>query len=215
MPLRPMTDPERATAEFHIDLLVEHAQEKACAVHFGQWWRIFPDRIETGKDTPPIALAPGAPLSLRLRYTPGQVAAEVNGVPAGSYSVDQKMADTRAILVGNAALASDNGGTYHLRSISLTLREPRYERDYAWNWNHAQGHPDAWASAHVLELSNDRLANSGDYGYSGWVALPDGRYFCAYHHGDATQPGYIPSRSSHIRGTWFTDSDFTATSEAS
>lgn len=213
--LRPMTDPERATAELHIDILVEEAQEKACAVHFGEWWRLFPDRIEVGKDTPSIALTPGAPLSLRLRYTPGQVAAEVNGLPAGTYPVDPRKADTRAILVGNASVTADNGGTFRLRSLALSVREPRYERDYAWSWNHTQGHPDAWARAHVLELANDRLANSGDYGYSGWVALPDGRYFCAYHHGDAAQPDYIPSRSSHVRGTWFTDSDFTATHEAS
>ncbi len=209
--LRPITDPERACADLRVEMRIEEAQDKACALHFGMWWRLFPDRIEPGKDLPPIPLNPGAPVVLHLRYTPGQVALEVNGVPAGDYPVDPRLADTRAILVGNASIRENNGGKYWLRSMALNIVEPRYERDYSWSWDHTQGHPDAWAMARVLELAEDRQANSGDFGYSGWSQLPDGQYFCAYHHAGGSEPEYRPSFSSHIRGTWFADSDFTAT----
>ena len=66
----------------------------------------------------------------------------------------------------------------------------------------------------MLELANDRDAHYGDFGYSGWTALPDGRIFCAYHHGGHREPDYVRGDSSHIRGTWFTPSDFTPNSEA-
>ena len=60
----------------------------------------------------------------------------------------------------------------------------------------------------MLELDNDRFAAFGDFGYSGWVELPDGRFFCAYHHGDGAAADYERNRSSHIRGVWFTAADF-------
>jgi hypothetical protein len=213
--LRPMTDPERARAELTVEVLVADAQEKACALHFGGWWRLFPDRIEPPtKDAPSITCEPGSPLSLTLRYAPGQVMAEVNGQPAGNYPTDARQAETRAVLFGNASTQEQNGGRHLWKNLSLSISEARYERDYSWRWDHTMGHPDAYVRTRVLELANDRQANSGDYGYSGWDPLPDGRYFCAFHHGGADQPGYEPSRSSHVRGVWFTDSDFTSTCEA-
>ena len=213
--LRPMTDPERARAELSVEVLVHEAQEKACALHFGGWWRLFPDRIQPpAKDAPAIALEPGKPARVTLRYAPGTVEAEVNGVNAGTYPVDARQADTRAVLFGNASTQEQNGGKHLWKSVSLSICEPRYERDFSWCWDFASGHPDAYARARVLELANDRRANSGDYGYSGWETLPDGRYFCAYHHGGGDLPGYEPSRSSHVRGTWFSDSDFTPIREA-
>jgi hypothetical protein len=214
--LRPMTDPERAQAELTAELTVEDAQEKACAMHFGGWWRFFPDHVlPPAKDAEAIATSPGETIKITLRYVSGTVTAEVNGVHAGSYPADPFQAETRAILFGNAATGEKNGGKHFWRSLSLTIRDPRYERDYSWRWDHAQGHPDAYVRARVLELGNDRRASSGDYGYSGWDILPDGRYFCAYHHGGGDQPGYQPGRSSHVRGTWFSDSDFTPTREDS
>lgn len=207
--LRPMTDPERARAQLSAEVLVEDAQEKACAIHFGGWWQLAPDSVlPPAKDAEPIPVPKGRPLSITLRYTPGSVEAVINGEPAGNYPVDKLQAETRAALFGNAATKELNGGRHFWRSLSYAIHEPRYERDYAWDWTHEMGHPDAYARARVLELANDRSANSGDYGYSGWDALPDGSYFCAYHHGGGDQPDYEPSRSSHVRGTWFSDSDF-------
>jgi len=182
--LRPMTDPERARAEISCELLVGEAQEKACALHFGGWWRFFPDLIQPpAKDAPPVPVTPGEQLRITLRYEPGKVSAVVNGLPAGTYPVDPRQADTRAVLFGNASSSELNGGRHLWRSLSLSISEPRYERDFSWRWDHSLGHPDAYVRARVLELANDRQANPGDYGYSGWDALPDGRYFCAYHHG--------------------------------
>lgn len=207
--LRPMTDPERARAQLSAEVLVEEAQEKACAIHFGGWWRLQSDCIlPPAKDAGPIPVTKGQPVSITLRYAPGSVEAVVNGQPAGTYPADKLQAETRAALFGNAATKELNGGRHVWRSVSLAIHEPRYERDYSWNWTHEMGHPDAYTRARVLELANDRNANPGDYGYSGWDALPDGGYFCAYHHGGGDQPGYEPSRSSHVRGTRFSDSDF-------
>ncbi len=55
-------------------------------------------------------------------------------------------------------------------------------------------------SGHVLTLDLDESGVFGDYGYSGWVQLPDGRVFCAYHHRGA-------AAKSHIRGVWFAEAD--------
>jgi len=210
--LRPMSDPERARATLSAEVLVEHAEEKACSIHFGGWWRFQPDRIlPPGEGTPAIETGPGSPVSITLRYTPGTVEAEVNGVHAGTYPVDVNKAQNRAVIIGNANTEELNGGRHTWKSASLSIQEPRYERDYSWRWDASMGLPDRYVSERVLELDNDRKANSGDYGYSGWDVLPDGRYFCAYHHGGGDEPGYEPSRSSHVRGAWFEDSDFTPT----
>lgn len=208
--LRPMTDPERARASLEVELLVEDVQEKACGVHFAGWWRFFPDKVlPPATDAEPIPVTPGEPLRLRFDYRPGELALTVNGVPAGTYPADPRKADTRAVVIGNASKLEENGGRHTWKSASYAVSEPRYEREYSWRWEHSQGLPDTYVLSRVLELDNDREANSGDYGYSGWDALPDGRYFCAYHHGGSREPGYRPSRSSHVRGAWFDDSDFT------
>jgi len=210
--LRPMSDPERARAEFTAELTVAEAQEKACAVHFAGWWRFEPGLIlPPGKDVPPIPVTPGQPVRISLRYAPGAVEATVNGREAGTYPANALAAETRAVLFGNASTQEQNGGRHLWKSVSLSISEPRYDREYSWRWAPSRGMPDAYVQARVLELANDRQANPGDYGYSGWDTLPDGRYFCAFHHGGGDLPGYEPSRSSHVRAAWFTDSDFTPT----
>ena len=70
--LRPMTDPERATAVFEAQVRVDHAEDMACGVHFGMWWRLFPDRVEpSGDGLPPIPVTPGRPVRLKLRFERG------------------------------------------------------------------------------------------------------------------------------------------------
>ena len=44
--LRPMTDPEFAEAALTAEVRVDRADKDGCGVHFGLWWRLFPDRIE-------------------------------------------------------------------------------------------------------------------------------------------------------------------------
>ena len=94
------------------------------------------------------------------------------------------------------------------RRVSLRIAEPRYGRDYAWDWTPRDGLPDAMSRAQVLELKNARGASFADFGYSGWAELPDGRFFCAYHHAEGDDPDYKPGMVSHVAGTWFTESDF-------
>ncbi|MHB0878244.1 MAG: sialidase family protein [Anaerolineae bacterium] len=64
------------------------------------------------------------------------------------------------------------------------------------------GDPFNEESGKVLTLDLDQSGVFGDYGYSGWVQLPDGRIFCAYHHRGEAQ-------KSHVRGVWFHEADVT------
>lgn len=63
------------------------------------------------------------------------------------------------------------------------------------------GDPHDERSGRVLDLELDTSGVFGDYGYSGWTQLPDGRVFCVYH-----TRGEAPK--SYIAGVWFRESDF-------
>jgi hypothetical protein len=208
--LRPITDPDRATADLRVRVKAERGVENSCAVHLGLWWRILPDRLAAAMDNPPdIPLAPGFH-DLRFRYSGGAVTVFVDGRRRARVKAAPSAA-VRRILVGNAPGEEDQHGRSVWASASLTVTEPRYSRTYSWAWDHTRGLPDAWARDNILELANGRQANPGDYGYSGWVQLPDGRFFCAYHHADGADPDYVEGASAHIRGTWFTAEDFSPT----
>ncbi len=63
------------------------------------------------------------------------------------------------------------------------------------------GDPQDESTGRCLTIDLDTSGVFGDYGYSGWTQLPDGRVFCAYHtRGDAPK--------SFIAGAWFRESDF-------
>lgn len=64
------------------------------------------------------------------------------------------------------------------------------------------GDPYNEASGSLLTIEEDEFGRFGDYGYSGWVQLPDGNIFCAYHHRGAAPKSYI-------RGARFREADFT------
>lgn len=64
------------------------------------------------------------------------------------------------------------------------------------------GDPLDESSGRLLMIDHDSSGVFADYGYSGWVQLPDNRIFCAYHH-----RGEAPL--SYIKGGWFRESDFT------
>ena len=118
-------------------------------------------------------------------------------------------ADTRPIMFGAPYPFENNGVDCTWRNVRLDITEPAYDRHYLWDWESRDGIPDAWAHSRILELRNDRHAAAPDFGYSGWTTLPDGRLFCAYHHGGGTQEGYEPLHTSHVAGTWFSLNDFT------
>jgi len=205
--LRPLTDPDRCTADLRVRVRAVRGGENACAVHLGLWWRILPDRLAADLESPP-----DIPLSrdfhdLRFRYAAGAVTVFVDGRRRARVPVARSAA-VRRIFLGNAPGEGGQAGKSVWQSASLDIAEPRLGRSYAWAWDHAQGLPDAWARAHVLELANGRQANPGDYGYSGWTELPDGRFFCVYHHADGAAPDYREGASAHIQGTWFAAEDF-------
>ena len=207
--LRPLTDPERATARLSATVRVDAAEEQACGIRFGGlWWRLFPERLEVAGHAA-VPYAPGRFHDLRLVYNRGTVTLFLDDVRRARLRVDARAGATRSIVFGTASMAEENAGRHLWRAVSLETREPRYERHYRWGWNFRDGLPDAWTRAHVLELDSDRFAAYGDFGYSGWTELPDGRFFCVYHHGGGDEAGYEPGTSSHIRGVWFTAADFT------
>jgi hypothetical protein len=206
--LRPLTYPERATAKLTASVRVDAAEAQACGIRFGGvWWRLFPDRLEAA-DHAPLAWEPGRFHDIGLSYTRGTVTLSLDGKRRARLRVDARAAATRPILFGTPSTTEDNAGRHLWRAVTLTTREPRYERRYDWQWTHRDGLPDAWNRARVLELDNDRQAAFGDFGYSGWTELPDGRFFCVYHHGGGGEEDYERNRSSHIRGVWFTENDF-------
>ena len=151
---------------------------------------------------------PGRFHDIALSYVRGTVTLSLDGARRARLRVDARAADTRPILFGTPSMQEENAGRHVWRAVCLETREPRYERRYRWSWHFRDGLPDAWNRANVLELDNDRFASFGDFGYSGWVELPDGRFFCAYHHGGGDEDGYERNKSSHVRGAWFTAEDF-------
>lgn len=208
--LRPLTDPERAFARLSASVRVDAAGEAGCAIRFGGvWWRLFPDRIEVGEHAA-VPLMPGRFHDLRLVYHRGSLTLYLDNVRKIRLRADARAAATRPILFGTASTTEKNAGRHVWRALCLETREPRYERRYRWSWDFRDGFPDAWTRAHVLELDNDRNAAYGDFGYSGWAELPDGRFFCAYHHAGGDEAGYERGLTSHIRGAWFAAGDFGA-----
>lgn len=229
--LRPITDPEFATASLEAEVLVRDAQLNGCGLHLGMWWKLYPDCLvpdcdadAQGNPALPVPYEPGRFHTIRVDYQPGLCRLFVDGKHKGDYPVDRMSGDTRPILLGAAARKQDNACEALWRKASLTIHEPHLPgggRDYSWTWKHTQGVPDAWTGARVLELKNDRQASPADFGYSGWVELAHaggkgkksprgGRFFCAYHHGGGEAPDYRPGESSHVVGTWFDEADFGA-----
>ena len=226
--LRPLTDASRARAVLRAEVLVRSAEERACAIRFGGvWLRLFPDHLKldppapAGSDGPaprPLrrALPAGVFNTVELAYEPGRVVLRVNGRRRAALDVAPDDPAVRPILFGNADPRERNGGEHLWRSVRLTIDEPGLGRRHAWDWDAAQGRPDAWKRARVLELKNARqVGHWGHFGYSGWAELPDGRFFCAFHHADPDTPDTdLQTVKSHVRGAWFTPDDFDARSEA-
>jgi len=213
--LRPLTDPERAYAEFEAEVLVRVSGEQGCGIRLGVWWRLFPDCIVPDADgAGAVAWEPGRPHSVRIVYEPGLCRLFVDGEACGEYPVDPLDGNSRPILFGVVSRKEDNACEALWRRVSLVIREPLpggapgQEREYAWRWDHTQGLPDAFIDSRVLELKNDRDASPGDFGYSGWAELSDGEFFCAHHHGGGHEPEYLEGYSAHVLGTRIFETDF-------
>jgi len=224
--LRPVTDPEFATASLNAEVLVREAEDEALGLYLGQWWILRKDGIaplpatpagEEPAPLPAVAFEPGRFHALRVDYTQGQCSLFVDGEHRGDYPVDRMNGATRPAQFGTLDRSKGGHCEAVLRCMELRIQEPRLGRDYAWSWRHEDGElPDAWISSRVLELRNDRLANPGDFGYSGWVELHKdeqergGEFFCVYHHGDGRAEDYKPGYSAHVAGTRFYEDDFNA-----
>ena len=216
--LRPMTDPERAQAEIEAEVRVDAADAHGCGIRMGIWWRLFPDRVEPDPEfgrpeaacspLPPIPLPPGEFHTIRATYDAGVCTLFINGEAEASCRIDPLDGLNRAIVFGTTGHEGEIGGDHVWRRVRLRVRESRYDRDYLWTWEHDQGRPDDYIRRRVLELKNDRFANPGDFGYSGWCQLPDESIFCAFHHGGGGEDGYEAGRSSRVLGVRFSEADF-------
>lgn len=207
--LRPLTDPRSARATLEADVRVDEAGPNGCGLRLGVWWRIHPDKIiPEGEDIAPIPIDPGRFNTLRLDYAAGTVTLSVNGEQRCVVKVEDDHADTRPILFGAPYPFEDNMVDATWRRVSLTTSEPHLQRDYAWSWQHTAGLPDQWVQDAVLELRNDRSAAPPDFGYTGWTELPDGSFFCAYHHGGGDDEDYEPLFTACVMGTRFSPEDF-------
>lgn len=218
--LRPMTDPATATAVIECDVQVfDDPSDQPCGIYMGSWWQIFPDHIKLelpskdGQGTPKTLrrnLPVGQVNAVRLSYAAGLVTLHVNGRKRAQVAFDPLKAATRIMAFGSMG----SGSSEQLwQRVSQRISEPRFVREYEWQWDHGQGLPQTAKEHAVLELDNDRLARYPDFGYSGWCELPGGRFFCVYHHAGATndeaeKDAYRPGKTAHVRGAWFTKDDF-------
>jgi hypothetical protein len=198
---------------------VDAAEPGACAIRFGgAWFSLFPDRVliepDPGEDEEPKVLRRTLPrgefVSLRLDYEPGRTVLRVNGRKRAEVAADPDDPRVRPVLLGNRSAEENNGGDHCWAAVSHAATEPCLDRAYSWDWTPQDGLPDAWTRARVLELRNARGLAYGDYGYSGWTTLGDGRFFCVFHHADPHDPGYRPNHGAMLLGAWFEPGDFGA-----
>lgn len=212
--LRPITDPLYASARLDVDLVVERNEGSHCTVRLGCAWRIFPDRVEPQvQDIPAIPVDATKPHRYSFSFERGVAALSIDGEEKCRFDAFEhgvpRNRTVRPVRIGNdpAGLPligrfsfRGNAGRSVYRSISLSIDEPHYRR-YRWTWTPADGLPNQYEADRILELENDRLSPPGDFGYSGWVQLPDGRVFCAAHYRGGHEYSYIS-------GTWIEEGDF-------
>ncbi len=210
--LRPMTNPARAAAEFEAEVRVDQSDPDGCAIHFGTWWRLYPDRIvplsEGDEELEPVMVPTEGYLNLRFVWNKGVCTLYLNREPVYELELDPYSADTRPVLFGNKSVSENNACDSIWKRLKLWICEPDRDRDYVWSWHHSWGRPDQWIRDNVLELANDRHAAFGDYGYSGWTEIEPGSYFVVWHHGGGEEHSYIRGRSSRIMGAVVRDFDF-------
>ncbi|MBU1002874.1 MAG: glycoside hydrolase [Proteobacteria bacterium] len=212
--LRPVTDPTLARASLQAQVM---AEGHGGLMRLGIAWQITRDAMlpllpcenSEGCDDAPrdlsIALPRGQFNTIRLEYDRGRLDVLVNGEPRVGLELPAAQVRRRMVLIG-ANPSGEGASTW--RQIRQLNIEPGTKTTYVWDWEPALGQPDARIREQVLELAGDPQAAWCDYGYSGWVETDDDSFLCAYHHGGGADPGYDPGKSSHIRTTSFTGSDF-------
>jgi hypothetical protein len=207
--LRPLTDPRSATATLEAEVRVDEAGKNGCGMRLGVWWRIYPDKIIPEiKDAEAIFIEPDRFNVIRLEYADGKVTLSINDEKRITITIEADDADTRPIMFGAPYPFEKNEVDATWKRVSLATTEPHLQRNYTWTWTHTDGLPDQWMLDNILELKNDRNAAAPDFGYTGWAELPDGSFFCTYHHGGWNEEGYDPLFTSYIMGTRFTSDDF-------
>lgn len=212
--LRPITDPRYATARLEARLSVETAQANHCCVMLGCRWSVLPDRVLADvPDVEPVMVDATVPHDYVFTYDRGTVGLQIDGeakctfdLAAAGVALDRAR---RPVRFGNAPRGfpgfapfafEQNAGKSRWYAAKLSIHEPRYG-DTEWSWSPAEGLPNQYEVDRILELHNDGKSGLGDFGYSGWVQLPDGRVFVASHYkGDAP--------FSYVAGYWISEEDF-------
>lgn len=210
--LRPMTNPARAAAELEVEVRVDSCDPDGCAIHFGTWWRLYPDRIaplsEGDEELEAVGLKSGRFSSLKFIWSKGICSLYLDHELVYELELDPNCAELRPILFGSKSVCENNACDSTWKRLKLWICEPDHDRDYVWSWHHSWGRPDQWIRDHVLELANDRDAAFGDYGYSGWTEIQSGVYFVVWHHGGSVDPSYVAGRSSRVLGAAVCEADF-------
>ena len=207
--LYPLTDPEHARAVLEADVRVFSGETNACGMRLGVWWRIFGDRIKPEiKGARPFKLPSGQMNRIRITYEDGAVTLHVNNRKKRTFELPADDVRRRPVLFGNCSVRDKIRGKSLWKSIRYSCSEPRFLKDYHWEWTPDSGLPDACAAGRVLELNNARQAAWPDFGYSGWTEVSNGEFLCAYHHADGLDSGYKPGETSLVMATRFYESDF-------
>ncbi len=207
--LRSLTDPGSARAALDVEVQVLPNIPGGCGIRFGLGWFLEQGRIRAAqRGASPVPLPTDRPARLRFVYEPGQVSLWLEGRRRRTYRVPMDVS-ARPVLVGSPPGEGAMGRSLWTR-LTLRISEPRYQREYAWEWTPAHGMPDAWVRENVLVLRREPDAVWPDFGYTGWSEVADNEFLCAYHFARGAVPGYEPGLAAHIASTRFFASDFSA-----
>jgi hypothetical protein len=105
-------------------VLCREAEEAACGLRFGLWWKIFPDRVVPDlPDAESTPLTPGKFQTLRLVYAAGRCSLSVDGEPRLEVPVPAT-ADARPVIFGHTRTRKDTAGA-RWRRLKLRFLEQR------------------------------------------------------------------------------------------
>ncbi len=212
--LKPLTDPRYASARLVARVRIAEGDVNHCGVHLGCQWLIRPDAvIPVVEGAAPVAVDLTAPHELAFTYERGVVGLQIDGEARCALGLaEHGMAldrSRRPVRFGNVPKGDPGVGPFHFErnagrsvweAVALTIAEPHYGT-HQWSWTPADGLPNQYEVDRILELHNDRNSPPGDFGYSGWVQLPDDRVFVVSHYrGDAPH--------SYVEGYWIGEDDF-------
>ncbi len=222
--LRPLSDPATARASLEAEVEAFGDGPGTVGLKLGVWWRIEPGRIVPCLPrSRPVAVPEGRSNRIHIDYNAGSLELRVNGQLRRRYAISAPQLAMRAVLWGSPPRtdkapahlcpAPEREGAAgpsrsRWRYLRLEINEPRFLREYAWEWSPGQGPPHRWQEQNILRLRENRKAGLGDFGYSGWAEPEPDSFVCVYHWADGEAPDYRRSYSSHVACTRFFPTDF-------